>query len=427
MIATLPALPGPAPAAAPGLTPVTGPTGTDMTGPDSVSSGVLSTLPVPSVPVSFATALQSRLRLMALNTPDRSPVSIAPTADAGSFDLDLAINHLAPPLSAPASLAAKLVATEIKETPGTFSDKAAADNKPSEDLTTSQGEPAPAVVDATAPPVAPIALPFPPLAMPQAQPLAPAVPDKPGASTHAQRPAPLALPATAFAPATLPPPPSAAPGSDISQQTNTPPAILAADTEKTASPTAIIDQPSGKSAFAEVLRDTLMPAGNEMNPIRPVADNSATIPLRQVATHVGAPQWSADVGNQLSWMVSQRETQADLVLNPPQLGRIEVSITLNGDQANATLVSASPEVREILQGSLPRLREVLADAGISLGQAHIGAESSGRGGNSEEKSPKSSDDSFSSPQRILLGSTQDSTPLGAGRIVRGGGLVDLFA
>jgi len=88
----------------------------------------------------------------------------------------------------------------------------------------------------------------------------------------------------------------------------------------------------------------------------------------------GTPGWSEEVGNRIAWMAGQGRSQAELVLNPPHLGRIEVNLTLNGDQAAASFASANPVVRELLEAAIPRLREALADAGIQLGQTQVGAE-----------------------------------------------------
>lgn len=89
---------------------------------------------------------------------------------------------------------------------------------------------------------------------------------------------------------------------------------------------------------------------------------------------VGTPGWTEEVGNRIAWIASQSRSQAELVLNPPQMGRIEVNLTLNGDQATASFASSNPVVRELLEAALPRLREALADAGIQLGQTQVGAE-----------------------------------------------------
>lgn len=93
---------------------------------------------------------------------------------------------------------------------------------------------------------------------------------------------------------------------------------------------------------------------------------------------VGTPQWQNELGDHVRLMSRQNESRAELVLTPPQLGRIEISLNINGDQANAMFVSANPEVRAALEGAMDRLREVLANNGIALGQAQVGSESSGQ-------------------------------------------------
>ena len=106
-----------------------------------------------------------------------------------------------------------------------------------------------------------------------------------------------------------------------------------------------------------------------------VAGGSSSTPSLRVDTPLGQTGWHEEMGQKLTWMVGNNRQQADLVLNPPQLGRIEVSLTMNGDQATAIFTSPNPAVREALENSLHRLREVLADAGVSLGQAQVGSES----------------------------------------------------
>lgn len=98
---------------------------------------------------------------------------------------------------------------------------------------------------------------------------------------------------------------------------------------------------------------------------------------------LGTPQWQNELGDRVHLMSRQNEGRAELVLTPPQLGRIEVTLDINGDQANAMFVSANPEVRAALEGAMDRLREVLANSGIALGQAQVGAESSGQSAHGE--------------------------------------------
>jgi len=109
------------------------------------------------------------------------------------------------------------------------------------------------------------------------------------------------------------------------------------------------------------------------------APATSPVPLH-VATPAGSPGWPEEVGSRVSWMVGHEESHAQLTLTPPQLGKIEVSITVSGDQTSAQFVAATPAARELIEQSLPRLRELLEQSGINLGQTDVGT--SGQSNNS---------------------------------------------
>jgi len=100
--------------------------------------------------------------------------------------------------------------------------------------------------------------------------------------------------------------------------------------------------------------------------------------VMRIDTPVGGRGWDTEVGQKVVLMASRQESRAELTLTPPQLGKVEITISINGDQSSATFVSASPAAREALEQALPRLREMLAEAGITLGQASVNAESAQR-------------------------------------------------
>jgi flagellar hook-length control protein FliK len=149
----------------------------------------------------------------------------------------------------------------------------------------------------------------------------------------------------------------------------------------------------------------------------------------EVKTPVGARGWDGEVGDKLVWMVNRQEQRAELVLNPPQLGRVEVSLSMNGDQTTAQFVSTNPAVREALEAALPRLREMFADAGMSLGQAQVGAESSNHAANQSANKQGNGDNSR------LFSNANDSSisgniPLQTGTgqwFGQGRGLINVFA
>lgn len=90
-----------------------------------------------------------------------------------------------------------------------------------------------------------------------------------------------------------------------------------------------------------------------------------------VFTPAGHKAWSEDVGNRLIWMANRGESRAELVLTPPSLGKLGVSIQVSGDQTTAQFVAATPAAREALEQAMPRLRELLQQAGINLGQTDV--------------------------------------------------------
>lgn len=146
----------------------------------------------------------------------------------------------------------------------------------------------------------------------------------------------------------------------------------------------------------------------------------------RIEAPVGSRVFQEALGERLTWMVGQQQSKAELILNPPQLGRVEISLTVNGDNASALFVSANPAVRETLEAALPRLREILADAGVTLGQAQVdsGATQSSAGGG--EKGDNSRSPAGAEALPLPRGAvTQGGTD--AIWMQRGRGLVDTFA
>ncbi|MHB1375299.1 MAG: flagellar hook-length control protein FliK [Thauera sp.] len=107
-------------------------------------------------------------------------------------------------------------------------------------------------------------------------------------------------------------------------------------------------------------------------------------PQLPVHTPAGQQAWAEDVGNQVRWMLGRAESKAELVLTPPNLGKLEVSINLNGDQTTAQFIASSQAARDALERAMPQLREVLQQAGIMLGDANVSTSQQGAGGDGQE-------------------------------------------
>lgn len=85
-------------------------------------------------------------------------------------------------------------------------------------------------------------------------------------------------------------------------------------------------------------------------------------------------------GVRIAWMAGQRIGHAQIRLNPEHVGPIDVRVQLDGNRVSAEFHSAHAEVRQAIETSLPRLREMLGQHGLQLGQADIGQRQSDRRG-----------------------------------------------
>lgn len=85
-----------------------------------------------------------------------------------------------------------------------------------------------------------------------------------------------------------------------------------------------------------------------------------------VETPVQAKGWGEEVGSHVQWVLSQKLHVAQLRLNPPNLGSVDVRIQLQDDQLSVHFNASHALVRDSLDASLPRLRELMNDNGLNL-------------------------------------------------------------
>ena len=106
-----------------------------------------------------------------------------------------------------------------------------------------------------------------------------------------------------------------------------------------------------------------------------------------INTPVAHDNWGDEFNQKITWLSNQKEQTAELHLNPPQLGPMDVVLKVSGDQATALFTSPHAAVREAVEQALPRLREMMAESGIMLGNATVSDQAPrGRQGDIENKS-----------------------------------------
>ena len=81
---------------------------------------------------------------------------------------------------------------------------------------------------------------------------------------------------------------------------------------------------------------------------------------------------------QMKWMMQAGIGTAELKLHPQSLGTMDVRMTLDADKISVQFLSPHPAVRDVLEAALPRLRDSLAQDGLSLGNVSISDQASER-------------------------------------------------
>jgi flagellar hook-length control protein FliK len=114
-------------------------------------------------------------------------------------------------------------------------------------------------------------------------------------------------------------------------------------------------------------------------------ERAGKVPVVYVDQGLGSAGWKQEFASQITLLVSRREPQAEIRVNPPQLGPVEVRIGLQGDQVSLAFTALQPDTRAAIENALPQLREMFAGNGLALGNASVNAESS------QQQSPRGPD------------------------------------
>ena len=144
-----------------------------------------------------------------------------------------------------------------------------------------------------------------------------------------------------------------------------------------------------------------------------------------VPQQVGGKGWGGAIADRLMWMVQGEQQFAKLRLNPPNLGPLEVRVSLHQDQASVSFLAQHAAVREALEAALPRLREMFDQQSLQLVRADIGDPGAQQGGRTHDRSGEGA--SQSGVGGGVSGedeSATDSHPIPGGAA---NSLIDLFA
>ncbi len=88
----------------------------------------------------------------------------------------------------------------------------------------------------------------------------------------------------------------------------------------------------------------------------------------------------------VSALLSINNKEAEIRLDPPEMGSMQIRIRSDAEQAQINFVVQNQQAKEALEQSMPKLREMLAQQGIELGESSIEQGNSQNGSGADEQS-----------------------------------------
>lgn len=140
-----------------------------------------------------------------------------------------------------------------------------------------------------------------------------------------------------------------------------------------------------------------------------------TVPAPVLTQELGSPAWQQALSQQVSMFTRNGIHNAEIRLNPAELGMIKINLRMNSNQANLHFVSENHQVRAVLEAAMPQLRTSLAESGINLNAGSVGSDSAqswdGSSHYNEAHGQASRDDNMSDDRHVAEDDREVHTPV----------------
>ncbi|WP_417527206.1 flagellar hook-length control protein FliK [Marinomonas shanghaiensis] len=105
----------------------------------------------------------------------------------------------------------------------------------------------------------------------------------------------------------------------------------------------------------------------------------------------GHPGWAGEMTQKVAWIARDGGHTAHIRLDPPELGSLTVKISVDSDSnTQVSFVAATPQARDLLEGQMARLREMLAQQGMDLSRADVDVSQQDASGTQERENYRNS-------------------------------------
>ncbi|MGF1884797.1 flagellar hook-length control protein FliK [Photobacterium profundum] len=98
---------------------------------------------------------------------------------------------------------------------------------------------------------------------------------------------------------------------------------------------------------------------------------SEALAQAQSPLQLSKDQAGDQVSERINMMMSKNLKHVDIRLDPPELGKLQIRLSLNQDQASVQFTVGNQQTRDLVEHSMPRLREMLHQQGLQLAQSSV--------------------------------------------------------
>jgi flagellar hook-length control protein FliK len=141
--------------------------------------------------------------------------------------------------------------------------------------------------------------------------------------------------------------------------------------------------------------ETSKPLAPTFSPTEPMANlvfgqtpSAAAVPRNSQVHSGNIENWQAvvnQVADGIGARVQDQSSEARLQLNPPELGRLDIQLIVEGERVQAHIVAESKDVGALIQSHLPELKQALQSHRLDLENLRVDVQTSGDNLNSSSQ------------------------------------------
>ena len=130
-------------------------------------------------------------------------------------------------------------------------------------------------------------------------------------------------------------------------------------------------QPASELESLLAVSKTPLAANHELsvNSVRPPINVMANSAIQSGLKLQG--DFSANLALRVQWVYQQAISSAEILMDPPELGPLSVKLTTNNGETSVLFQVSNPATKEMIEENLAKLKEMLAEQGINLGDAQV--------------------------------------------------------